>query len=201
MKNTLDLLQPAPIFLNSIRRHIALSDQEASTLANLIEEVHLAAGQQILSPNEVCHHEYFIVSGIIRTYYIDELGTEHTTLFSTDGWWTGNLKSFVTETLSEYFLEAGVPTTVYRLNREAVANMYQRVPAMNEYFRILLTNRLIKTQDRVSYHLSSTATERYETFRRQYPNLEQLVPQKQIASYLGITPAYLSRMRKRLARN
>lgn len=186
------------LLLDSLHRHIQLDQQEKDLLYTYLDTCRVSSKDFLLRADEVCLYDYFVTKGCLRSFYIDKEGVEHTTMFAVEGWWTGNLKSFVRGTLSGFYLQAMEPTECFRFDKQRMDQLYVEIPQFNRYFRILLQNRLISTQDRVSGHLSFTAKERYLQFRRQYPDLEQRVAQKYIASYLGITPAYLSRMRRRL---
>lgn len=187
------------LLFESLAHHISLDSTEIQTIQSLIETTTFKRGQFLLQAGEACLYEYFVLNGVVRAFYVNEQGEEHTTFFSTEGWWTGNLKSFVKGTPSSFFLQLMESTEIIRLNKASIEKLYEDVPKLERYFRILLQNRLISVQDRVSGHLSFTAEERYINFRKKYPNLEQRISQKYIASYLGITPAYLSRLRKRMS--
>ena len=180
---------------NNFSKHISLDEQEKETFTSLSEVLQVEKRTCVLEAGEVCKHEYFVLEGCLRSFYFDEEAMEHTTMFATEGWWTGNLKSFVRETPSSFYLEAIEPSVLVRLSKDAVEQLYVSVPKFERYFRILLQNRLLSTQDRIGDHLSSTAKERYLKFLDTYPTLLQRVPLKHIASYLGITPTYLSRLR------
>jgi CRP-like cAMP-binding protein len=117
-------------------------------------------------------------------------------MFAVEGWWTGNLKSFLKQSPSDFSIQAIEDTVLLRLNKLQVEELYSKVPKFERYFRILLQNRLLATQERVAHHLSSSASEKYRQFLEKFPNIEKRVPLKHIASYLGITPTYLSRLRK-----
>lgn len=176
---------------------IALNNEEKSRFRELVEIVEIEKKTKILTVGQICRYEYFVLSGCIRTFYYDEDFNEHTTMFAPEGWWTGNLKSFVRETPSEHFLESIEKSILIRLNKNSLEELYRLIPKFERYFRILLQNRLLATQDRINNHLSFSANERYKKFLKAYPNLTQRVPLKHIASYLGITPTYLSRLRAR----
>ena len=180
-----------------IGRIIDLSEEEKSIFESLGELQKLKKKTLLLKEGQFCAYEYFILKGCIRSYYTDENFIEHTIMFAIEGWWTGNLKSFVRNTPSDFSLQAQEDTMVLKLSKPKLEKLYAQVPKFERYFRILLQNRLLATQDRISNHLSSSASERYAQFLKKYPQIEQRVPLKHIASYLGITPTYLSRLRKR----
>ena len=185
------------IAYKNIERLVKLSDDDKEVFESLFKADTVKKNQIILEKGQVCKFEYFILKGCLRSFYIDENLIEHTTMFAIEGWWTGNLKSFVRNTPSDFIIQAQEQTTVIKIHQERIEELYRRIPRFERYFRILLQNRLLATQDRVSNHLSAPASERYIQFIAQYPEIEKRVALKHIASYLGITPTYLSRLRRK----
>lgn len=181
----------------SIRRIIELDEHEKHIFSSLVEFTSIQRNDFLLKEGQKCDYEYFVNSGCLRSYSLDENAMEHTTLFAIEGWWTGNLKSFVRNTPSEFYIQALEDTRFIRIPKKNMDELYAKIPKLERYFRILLQNRLLATQDRINRHLTESAMERYIKLIRLYPNLEQRVPSKHIASYLGITPTYLSRIKKR----
>ncbi|HEU4496556.1 MAG TPA: Crp/Fnr family transcriptional regulator [Flavobacterium sp.] len=185
------------LIFQNISRIVSLSEEDKAIFSSIAEVVAIKKKELLLSEGQVCRYDYFVLGGCMRSFYIDENLIEHTMMFAVEGWWTGNLKSFVKGLPSEFYLEAIEDTRLLRLRQANLEKLYASVPKFERYFRILLQNRLIATQDRVSSHLSVKASEKYEQFCKKHPALEQRVPLKYIASYLGITPTYLSRIRKK----
>ena len=181
----------------NFERIIQLSEQDKEVFSSLVELVRVKKKTFVLREGQVCHYEYFVLQGCLRSFYLDDNATEHTTMFAPEGWWTGNLKSFVRNTPSDFYLQVLDDAILLRLNKAKLEELYQKIPKFERYFRILLQNRLFATQDRINRHLSASAIERYRQFITTYPDLLQRVPLKYIASYLGITPTYLSRLRKK----
>ena len=184
-------------FFENIENIILLSEDDKNLLESLVEIVSFKSHEMILEEGKICKYEYYVLKGCLRSFYLDKNGMEHTTLFAVEGWWTGNLRSFVKSIPSDFSIQASEKSMVMRIQKRNIETLYVEIPQFERYFRILLQNRLLATQDRVSKHLSSTAFERYVQFITKYPKLEQRVPAKHIASYLGITPTYLSRLRKK----
>lgn len=189
------------IAFKNITRIVPLTEDEKEIFQSLVEVIMVKRKTHLLREGQVCRYEYFILEGCLRSYYIDSNLVEHTTMFAIEGWWTGNLKSFVRNIPSEFNLIAQENAKVLRFNKEKLEELYAKVPKFERYFRILLQNRLLATQDRISQHLSATASQRYLQFISKYPQIEQRVPLKHIASYLGITATYLSRLRKARVKN
>lgn len=185
------------LLIANISRHIPVKQHEAQIILNSFQEKQYKKGESILAINEVCRYDYFVVKGCLRSFYIDQTQSERTIHFSMPGWWTGNLKSFATGSPSDFGIEALTDAEVLRITRSKLDNLFEKVPSLNKFFRIILQNNLIATEDRVANHISAPAQIRYEEFHKKFPTLEQTVPLKYIASYLGITNAYLSRLRSR----
>jgi len=181
----------------NIGRIIALTDEEKQIFESLIGISSIKRNALLLQEGQICKYEYFILKGCLRSFYIDENLIEHTTMFAIEGWWTGNLKSFVRNTPSTFYVQAQEDSILLKIHKDKIEQLYSKIPKFERYFRILLQNRLLATQDRVSNHLSVPASYRYLQFIKKYPEIEQRVALKHIASYLGITPTYLSRLRRK----
>ena len=129
---------------------------------------------------------------------VDEKGTEHIVQFATENWWIADIGSFHSEAPSSFYIEALEPTTVLQIRKEDLLNFYTNFPKFDRYFRILVENAFIKIQNRVVQNISSIAEERYQSFLKAYHHLLNRIPQIHIASYIGVTPEFLSKVRKNL---
>jgi len=185
------------IVYTNISKIITLTDAEKTIFESLLEIINIKRKDILLIEGQICRYEYFILEGCLMSYFTDKNLMEHTTMFAVEGWWTGNLKSFVQNHPSEFSIIALEDTTLLRFSKPKLEELFEKVTKFERYFRILLQNRLLATQDRVINHLSATALETYELFQKKIPALENRIPLKYIASYLGITPSYLSRLRRR----
>lgn len=185
------------IAYQSIGRVITLEPEEKKIFESLIDIVNINKKEFLLSAGQVCKYEYMVLQGCIRSFYCDTDNNEYTTMFAVEGWWTGDLSSFLRQSPTEYNLVAMEDTYLLRLSTQQKEVLYEKLPKFERYFRILLQNRLIAVESFQSTMLALDAEENYKIFKQRYPDLEQRVPLKHIASYLGITPTYLSRLRKR----
>jgi CRP-like cAMP-binding protein len=184
------------IAFQNFARLIDLTKAEKKIFASLAQVVELKRWDMLLAEGQICKYEYFILSGCLRSFYIDANLKEHTTMFALEGWWTGDLRSFHKNIPSNVAIEALEKSVVLRLSKTQLEELYHKVAKFERYFRILLQNRLLANEDRLANHLSAKASQSYEEFCSRYPNIEQRISQKYIASYLGITATYLSRLRK-----
>lgn len=155
--------------------------------------------QFLLQESEVCNHIAFVNSGCLRQYTIDSKGTEHIIQFAIEDWWIADLNSYLTGLPSNYFIDSLQDSEVLLLEKSARDKLLDACPKMERFFRLLLEANYIATHRRVTESLSTSAEERYLKFIKTYPEIFEQVPQNQIASYLGITPQSLSRIRKELS--
>jgi CRP-like cAMP-binding protein len=188
------------IAYQNISRIIDLQVHEKSIFNSLVEIVSIRRNELLLAEGQICKYEYFILSGCLRSFYLDKNLIERTTMFAVEGSWTGNLKSFTKNVPSEFNVEAIENSVVLRIDETKLDELYSKVPKFEKYFRVLLQNRLLATQDRVNNHLSDEASKKYIQFCEKFPNISKRVPLKYIASYLGITPTYLSRIRRKIVK-
>lgn len=184
--------------LAAIGKHVQLDDVEKAVLLSQLESRALRSGEFIAKSNEPAQHFIFVSAGCLMTYYTDGDGVEHVLQFATASWWTGDLGSFTTRTPSNLSIRAIADSEILLISMKGFDELLDRVPKLEKYFRIIFQNSLVTHGNRILQTISFTAEERYEAFREKYPTLEQFVPQKYIASYLGVTPEFLSKIRRRL---
>jgi CRP-like cAMP-binding protein len=186
--------------LQNVSRHIRLDEHEREFFVSLLRQKVIKRKSFLLRAGEACKAETFIVSGCLRTYTVDEDLAEHILMFGMEGWWVGDLYSFLTQTPATYHIDALEDTKVLQISKDNLDKLYEQVPKFERFFRILLQNAFIAHQRRINQNLSFTAEQKYLDFVKCYPQLEQRIPQKQISAYLGITPVFLSMLRRKLAK-
>lgn len=188
------------LLLKNIGAHIQLDKAERDFFLSLLHVKKLQRKEFLLQQGEVCLTENFIVQGCLRVYTIDDSGFEHIVTFGIEGWWISDLLSFFTGTETFYYIDALEDTELLQISKYNLHILYQRVPKFERFFRIILQNAYIAQQHRINQNLALDAEQRYLQFIEKYPALEQRIPQKQVAAYLGITPVFLSMLRKRLSK-
>lgn len=188
------------LILANVNRLISLSDDQQSLFLSLLKYKKLRKREYLLQADDVCRYEYFVIAGCLRSYYRDDTGAEHVVQFAIEDWWIGDMRSFITQTPAWLYIDALENTEVLMLSKDDLDKLYAVVPAFERYFRIRIQNALVSEQQRLGATLSKTAEERYLDFIQKYPFLEKRVPQLQIASYLGMTPEFLSKIRARITR-
>ncbi len=189
------------LILKNISRFITLTPEEEQYFTSLLKIKKLRKKQYLLQEGEINRYDYFVNKGCLRTYTIDEKGLEHIVQFSIEDWWAGDMYSFLTQTPARYTIDALEDTELLCLEKNALEELYVKIPKFERFFRHLLQNAFVSLQERITANLSQTADERYCNFINKYPLMEKRLPLKQIASYLGITPESLSRIRSSYIKN
>lgn len=183
------------LFENIQRRKVDLNKSDRETVMSFFTYRKFRKHQYILQEGEVATHDNFILRGLCRTYRVDERGHEHILRFTPEEWWVGDLASFLSGKPSLYNIDCIEDTEVLRITNADLETLFDKVPQLNKYFRVLYQRSIISYNARLTSNLSKPAAERYEEFIRTFPDIGQRVPNHQIASYLGITPQSLSRIR------
>lgn len=187
------------LILENVARHIQLDKIEIDFFVSLLQDKKLKRKDFLLKQGNICRTENFIIKGCLRTYTIDENGFEHILMFGIENWWVGDLYSFLTQTPASFFIDALEDSEILQISKDNLNKLYERVPKFERFFRLILQNAFIAQQNRINQNLSFTAEQRYLDFIKKYPQLEQRISQKQVSAFLGITPVFLSMLRRRLA--
>jgi CRP-like cAMP-binding protein len=182
--------------LASVAQHIQLTEQEQQFFTSLLRPRTLRKKQYLLQAGDVSRFENFVVKGLLRAYTVDAKGQEHIAMFAPEGWWISDLYSFLAGTPATQHIDALEDTEVLSIERPDLERLYIEVPKFDRFFRILLQNAFVANQRRILAGISQSAEEQYDAFLKKYPTLGQRIPQHQIASFLGITPETISRIRK-----
>ncbi|MES1225469.1 MAG: Crp/Fnr family transcriptional regulator [Bacteroidota bacterium] len=188
------------LVLKNISKYILLTEEEKLIFTSSLKHKRLRKKQFLLEEGGICNHECFVNSGCLRMYHLDDKAQEHIIQFAVSDWWIGDQYSFLTGLPSVYFIDAMEESEVLLIEKKHLEDLYARVPKFERFFRIAFQNSYVSLQRRILAGLSQTAEEKYIDFINRYADIEQKVSQRQIASYLGITPESLSRVRKQLAR-
>ena len=186
------------LLISSISRHISLTVEEKEFFISLLKSRSLTNGEFLLREGDVCKFQSFVVKGCLKTYYQDENGFEHIIDFSIEEWWADDLYSFLTQTASKSNIKAIEDTDILQIGKFDLELLYQKIPKFERFFRILFQNAYITQREQISLALSASATERYLLFLKKKPYAEKRFSQKEIASYLGITPQFFSSLKKKL---
>ncbi len=184
--------------LENIAKHVTLTPEEQELFLFKTETKQFKTKTILLSAGDVATCTYFVNSGILRSFNINDNIIEHVLHFACEGWWIGDMYSYISEKPGNLFIEVLEDAEVVIITKENHQKLYQEIPKLERFFRILAENSLVSHQERLIDNLSLTAEERFEKFCSKYPTLIQKVPQKQVASYIGVTPEFFSKMKARL---
>ena len=187
------------LILKNISRHIQLDKKEIDFFTSLLTTRVIKRKQFLLREGDINTHETFVNKGCLRNYSIDDKGVEHIIMFAPEDWWTSDLYSFFAGSPAGFNIDALEDTEVLQLSKNDLEKLYDHVPKFERFYRIMFQNAYIAQQQRISNNLSLTAEERYDWFIKKYPQLEQRLSQKHVAAFLGITPEFLSMLRKKKA--
>jgi CRP-like cAMP-binding protein len=189
---------PFGLILQNISRYIQLTDAEKETFISHLATKTVKRKEFILNEGEVCRYSTFVISGCLRGYTVDKNGIEHVLSFAPAEWWIADIYSLISQKPGILNIEALEDTETILLSKVNQEKLYLQIPKFERFFRILTEKSLVANQQRIVDNMSLTAEERYSIFCKRYPTLIDHLPQKQIASYIGVTPEFFSRMRSRM---
>jgi CRP-like cAMP-binding protein len=181
-----------------ILKRIPISEAEFEQVKTLCIPKKVRRSQFLSHAGDPAHHVAFVEKGCLRLYSVDDNGEEHVVQFAIEDWWISDLYSFLTGTPATYNIDALEDSEVLLLDRTAQEKICTLLPQFERFFRLLYQGSIISKERRILGTLSLSAEEQYLAFIETYPTIVQRIPQNQIASYLGITPQSLSRIRKEL---
>jgi CRP/FNR family transcriptional regulator, anaerobic regulatory protein len=188
------------LILQNIAKHVNLTSEEQELFLSKTE-THLYKSKTILlNAGEVSKHTYFVNSGILRSFNINDNIIEHVLHFACEGWWIGDMYSYISEQPGTLFIEVLEDAEVISISKENHQELYTEIPKLGRFFRILAENSLVAHQERLMDNLSLSAEERFEKMCKKYPSLIQKVAQKHLASYIGVTPEFFSKMKSKLSK-
>ena len=186
-----------PGFIAHIRRYVDISNDEVLILEKYLQPMELKRREYLLREGDVCSSNYFVEKGCLRMFFNNDKMVEQTTQFAIEDWWLSDYFSFARQTPSEYAIQAVEKSVVVAIDYQSQDKLFSEVPQMERYFRIMMQRALSASQLRVKMIYQLSKEEMYRHFNRSYPQFFQRVPQYMIASYLGLTPEYMSELRKK----
>jgi CRP-like cAMP-binding protein len=200
MKEDLSQASREPL-LDYFDRLLPLNKEEKELVSQKFHPRLYRKKQYVLQEGDVCTQMNFVVRGCLRMYKIDDKGSTHILQFAAENNWITDLGSFYTEKASELTIDALEDTMVLRIGHDDLITLYTDAPKFHRIFRVLIENSYVSLQKRLLQTISSTAEDRYQYFIDTYPHLVNRLPQTQIASFLGITPEFLSRLRNKRSKS
>jgi CRP-like cAMP-binding protein len=184
--------------IQEIKKHIDLITEEEELITTAFRYKKVRRNQVLVQPPDIAVYEHFVVSGCLVQYYLDENGIQHTLMFAPEGWWTTDLPSFLTGQESKYHIEALEDSELLIISKQLLDKLLVKIPSLNNFFRVLYQNAVMAQEERLLNVLSTKVEERYLRFVKKYPQLQNRLPQYLIASYLGVTPEFFSKVKARI---
>ena len=187
------------LFFQNFRKKIALTSDEEVQIRNYLTPKKLRKKQYLLQEGDVCKSIAFVEKGALKAYSVDDNGSERIIQFGLEGWIISDLYSFLTGEAATYNIDAIENAELVLISKSAHEELLQKVPKYETFTRLNITGAYLAMQKRLTSIISSSLEERYANFTALYPNIVQRVPQHMIASYMGLTPETLSRIRRRIS--
>lgn len=187
------------LFFQNFNNKVPLTPEEEAQIKIYLTPKKLRKKQYLLQEGDVCKTIAFIEKGALREYSVDDSGNEHIIQFGLEGWIISDLYSFLTGEPATYNIDAIEDAELVLSSKTAHEELLQKVPKYETFTRLNITGAYLAMQKRLTSIISTTLEERYANFTTIYPNIVQRVPQHMIASYMGLTPETLSRIRRRIS--
>ena len=185
--------------LNNIKEYVTLNNEDEQQFISIVRETNVKKRQFIVQPGFVCSHQTYVVKGAFRSYFVNDEGIDHTIQFAIDDWFISDFNSYITQKPASLYIEALENSVIHQIGYDDVEQLCKKNQKFEHFFRVVAQKSFAFSQRRVLSNLKNTAEERYLEFQSMYPEIIQKVPQYALASYLGMTPEFLSKIRKKIA--
>ena len=185
--------------LSHIQNKVDISEEQKTELQSFFTLKKLRKKQYLLQEGDACKYLSFVSKGLLKSYFLDEKGSEHINMFAFEGWWISDFNSFINQEKAVLNIDAIEETELLMITREDYENLMLKIPVMDRYFRILYQNSLVTKDYRLIVSNSFTAEEKYTQFAQKNPDVILRIPHNLIASYLGLAPETVSRIRKKIS--
>ena len=199
VKSNVSYMSPIDLYFQSFNKKVPLTKEEEEIIRPYLHEKKLRKKQFILQEGDVCKQVAFVAKGVLRKYFINDHGGEGITQFAIEGWTISDLYSFLTEEPSHFNIDALEDSELVLMDKPSIEELYIKVPKLETHARKQLTNAYIASERRIASMMGMSLEDRYEEINKLHPDIVQRVPQHMLASYMGLTPETLSRVRKRLS--
>ena len=185
--------------LTNIGRYVALNEEEKNAFQQILKKTHIRRRQFIVQPGFVCNYQNYVIQGALRSYFIAPDGAEHTIQFAIEDWFISDFNSYITQTPALLFVEAIEDAVIFQMEYHLVEKLCDKYSKFEKFFRMVAQKSFAFAQRRILSNLGKTAEQRYLEFLTMYPDIVRRVPQYALASYLGMSAEFLSKIRKNLA--
>lgn len=187
-----------PSITEHIHTHIQPTAAEMEVFETVLNEISVSKGQFLLKPGTNVKHQYFVIKGCLKAYYLDDKGTKHIIQFAIENWWIGDFEAFYNQAPAKLYIEAIEDAQLLSINYDGLQKIYNEVPIFERYFRILITKAFLAQSKRILSTQEKNTQQRYLEFCTSYPQIEDKVANYDIANYLGVSPENLSRVRRQI---
>jgi CRP/FNR family transcriptional regulator len=181
--------------ITHIQKFVTLTNEEQELVVNYLKFEELSKKKYLLSEGDICNAQYFVVEGCVRMYFIKESGVEQIVQFGIDNWWISDYTSFTIHSPSQFYIQAVQRSKVIVLTQTRQDELLDKLPKLEKYFRRIYQRAYAAAQTRLIFFTDLSGEEKYHHFASRFPDFVQRIPQYMLASYLGITPEFLSKVR------
>lgn len=189
--------QPPHPLIEHIRKQAAINFDDEAAVLSYFETVHAAKKEILIAAGDPCSRLYFVVKGCLRLFHLSEKGVEQTIQFALENWWLTDHSTFSRQAVTDFSIQAVEPAEVLSISLEKYEALLMHFPQMERYFRLLYQRAAGASQMRMKYQHDLSREGMYRQFSDHYPEFTQRIPQYLLASFLGLTPEYLSELRRR----
>ncbi len=183
--------------LSNVARYVELSDDEKQKFISIIKTTRIKKRQFVIQPGYKCEYRNYIVKGAVRLFYLDDHGKEHTVSIGIEDWFFTDLYSYTYQQPATYFAEALEDSIIFQMKYDDIEKLCSESHSFCQYFRFIIEKAYANSRKRIVANISKTSEERYWEYAKKYPQIVNRVPQYVIASYLGISAEFLSKIRSR----
>jgi CRP/FNR family transcriptional regulator len=178
-----------------IQKYVDLTGAEQQLICSAVTVKTVKKKSFLLEPEHICKELYFVSKGCLRLYFINKKLNEQITLFAIENWWMTDYESLDGGRPSSYYMQAVENSEIISISKTKLDELFATIPKLERYFRIVQQRAFAATQTRIKYIYSMSDEERYHHFSSRFPAFMQRVPQYMLASYLGFTPQFMSKIR------
>jgi len=183
--------------INHIRKFVEINDSEIPILNNYLKRIDLKKKEFLIKEGQICNRLYFVEKGCLRMYFINDKGIEQIMQFALESWWISDYYSYIDNKPSDYYIQSIEKSEIISIDMESYDLLIQELPKMEGYFRQVMLKAVAQSQLRIKLHFDLSKEELYKLFTTSFPDFAQRVPQYMLASYLDLTPEYVSELRKK----
>lgn len=192
---------PYDNILQNIRRFVLMTPEQEEAFCALLSIKKIKKKEFLLKEGDVCTGEYFVNKGCLREYFVDQKGTEHNLYFAIEDWWISDLYSRTQMAPTYCNIIALEDSELVQVSHLALEKFMEEVPALERFFRMSYQHSLVAQHLRSLQMLCMTAEERYLHFRERYPKVASRIPQKHVATFLGLTPEFFNTIHAKVMRS